>query len=252
MGPEVRIAVRGWAACAPGLSGAEDWRRWSLQPTVPAGDLSAGLPQMAPMMRRRLNALGRMALQAAWECQGDDLGLPLVFASRYGDATRSLGLLEELCQGQDVSPTGFNMSVHNAIGALYAIARQDRSNSVSVAAGRASAAAGLLEAASLLADGADEALLVCYDDTLPSPYEPFADEPPCAWAWAWRVAAPADGEGALSLALAPLSDGDEPDAPAGALPAGLEVLRFFLSGERELQQRVEGRCWQWRREERPC
>lgn len=193
-----------------------------------------------------------MALQAAWDCQGDDLGAPLVFASRYGDAARSLGLLEELCQGQEVSPTGFNMSVHNAIGALYAIVRQDRANAVCVASGRASVAAGVIEAAGLLADGANEALLVCYDDTLPTPYEPFRDEPPCAWAWAWRVATPAEGEAALRLTIAPLDGTAEPDEPAGALPAGLDVLRFFLSDEAELSQRLEGRCWQWRREGLPC
>jgi hypothetical protein len=136
------------------------------------------------------------------------------------------------------------MSVHNAIGALYAIARADRSNAVSVAAGRASAGAGLLEAAALLADGAPEVMLVCYDDTLPEPYEVFRDEPPCAWGWAWRLAQPAPGEEAITLRTGRVAQ----DAPAGVLPVGLDLLRFFLSGEPQLEQRVEGRQWLWQRE----
>lgn len=199
---------------------------------------------MAPMLRRRLNRLGRVALQAAWDCQGDDIGMPIVFASRYGDAARSLALLEDLVSGQEVSPTGFNMSVHNAIGALYAIARADRSNAVSVAAGRASAGAGLLEAAALLADGAPEVMLVCYDDTLPEPYEVFRDEPPCAWAWAWRIARPEGEEPPITVH----HGGHADDAPAAQLPAGLDLLRFFLSGEHRLEQRVEGQQWLWQRE----
>jgi hypothetical protein len=199
---------------------------------------------MAPMLRRRLNRLGRMALQAAWDCQGDDLGMPIVFASRYGDAARSLALIEDLASGQEVSPTGFNMSVHNAIGALYAIARADRSNAVSVAAGRASAAAGVVEAAALLADGAPEVMLVCYDDTLPEPYEPFRDESPCAWAWAWRLARPQSGEAAIALRR----EGRGGDAPSGELPAGLEPLRFFLGEDTQLAQCLEGGRWVWHKE----
>jgi hypothetical protein len=244
-GLQVRLNVRHWAACAAGLDGPQAWTAWSRAPWLPSGDHAPPLAAMAPMLRRRLNRLGRSALQAAWDCQGDAKDLPIVFASRYGDAARSLALIEDLAAGQEVSPTGFNMSVHNAIGALYAIARGDRSNAVSVAAGRASAAAGLLEAASLLADGAPEVMLVCYDDTLPEPYDAFRDEPPCAWAWAWRLAPASRGEAALSLS----SEGGigEPDEER-ELPAGLEPLRFWLAGAAELTQQLEGRRWTWKRE----
>lgn len=245
-GLPLRIAVRRWAACAAGLDGLAAWREWSRRPWLPVGDGMPALPAMAPMLKRRLNRLGRLALQAAWDCQGDELGVPIVFASRYGDAARSLALLEDLMCGREVSPTGFNMSVHNAIGALYAIARADRSNTVSLAAGRASAGAGLLEAAALMADGAPEVMLVCYDDTLPEPYEAYRDEAPCAWAWAWRVARAVPGEAAITLSTC---GGVYDDVPAAAaLPAGLDVLRFFLSGEPRLEQRLEGRRWVWQRE----
>jgi hypothetical protein len=203
------------------------------------------LSTMAPLLRRRLSPLGRTVLQAVWDCQRERVGMPMVFASRYGDAERSLALLEDLVCNQEVSPTGFTMSTHNAIGAMYSIARGERSNTVCVAAGRASAAMGLVEAAALLADGAPEVLLVSYDDALPFGYAVFRDEPPCAWAWAWRVALPASGEPVLAL-RAEAAEGDE--CASAELPAGLDLLRFMLvhhggGGEAALEQVLEGRRW---------
>jgi hypothetical protein len=244
-GPLVRLSVRRWAACAAGIKGAQNWAAWSRAPWLPIGEETPPLAGMAPMLRRRLDRLGRIALQAAWDCQGDDLGIPIVFASRYGDAARSLALIEEFAAGQDVSPTGFNMSVHNAIGALYAIARGDCANTVNIAAGRASAAAGFIEAAALVADAAPEVMLVCYDDTLPEPYEVFRDEPPCAWAWAWRLAPARGDEDAITLS----SEGGVAALQSeGALPAGLDLLRFWLAGDAELTQVLEGCRLHWARE----
>ena len=194
------------------------------------------------MMRRRMSRLGRMALQAAWDCQRDDVGMPTVFASRYGDVGRSLALLEEMARDATVSPTGFSLSVHNAIAGMYSIARADRGNAICVAAGRATAAAGLVEAAGLLADGAPEVLLVCYDETLPSEYVAFRDETPCTWAWAWRVARPRAGDRTLSLRAGAI---DARDATPASLPASLEVMRLFLAGNGSLVQHIDGRRWEW-------
>jgi len=248
-GPQARFAVRRWAACAAGLEGEAAWREWSRRPWVPTGDSTPPLAAMAPMLRRRLNRLGRIALQAAWDCQGEEIGMPIVFASRYGDAARSLALLEDLVSGQEVSPTGFNMSVHNAIGALYAIARADRSNAVSVAAGRASAGAGLLEAAALLADGAPEVMLVCYDAPLPGAWHEFETEPAAPYAWAWLMAPAADAGQRISLDWEPAVQDDEAQAGAAPspLPFGLDAMRFMLSGDASWQRACEGRRWQWSR-----
>jgi len=237
------VTVRGWSAWAPGLATPLAWMAWVQRPATPEGTGQPELGAMAPMMRRRMTRIGRMALQAAWECQRDDVGMPLVFASRYGDVGRSLALLDELARDTTVSPTGFSLSVHNAIAAMYSIARRDRSNAVCVAAGGATAAAGVVEAASLLADGAPEVLLVCYDEALPTDYAEFRDEPPCAWAWAWRVARPGPGDRRLSLRAGAIDSHEEMPA---TLPASLEVMRFFLAGKGPLVQHVDGRRWEWR------
>jgi hypothetical protein len=196
------------------------------------------------MLRRRLTRLGRMAVQVSGDCQGDDLGMPLVFASRYGDVVRSLELLRELDAQGDLSPAGFSMSVHNAISGMYSIARSDSAAAVCVAAGQASAAAGLIEAAGLLADGAPEVLLVAYDEPLPAPYEDFADDAACSWAWAWRVALPRTDDADVLRLRMDAEEGDEAGAATREeLPFGLDLLRLLLTRAPRLTRRVEGRCY---------
>jgi len=240
----LKLAVSRWSAWAPGLDTAEQWLAWARDAHVPEGDDQPALAEMAPLMRRRLTRLGRIALQASWACQIDDTGIPTVFASRYGDVGRSLSLLGDLARDGVVSPTGFTQSVHNAIGAMYAIARIDCSNALCVAAGRTSAAAGLIEAAGLLRDGAKQVLVVCYDEALPADYAEFRDEPPCVWAWAWLVTHPSAGAHQISLAVDASSQYSE---ATPALPASLEVLRHFLDGSGVLVQHMDGRRWEWQR-----
>lgn len=242
----MNFAINGWAACAAGLSQPAQWQAWAAAPRLPEPDgADAPLPQMPPMLRRRLAPLGRMAAQVAWQCQQEALGMPVVFASRYGDAARALRLLKEFAADAAMSPSDFALSVHNAIGAMYSIARTDMSAYSSVAAGAASAAAGLVEAAALLADGAPEVLLVCYDAPLPGEYAAFEDEPSCTYAWAWRVGPVQAGQPHFSLAWSPCEvEGDTVDG----LPFGLDVLRFSIDGGQQSFSRAsQGTCWTWSR-----
>lgn len=249
----IEFTVTDWAAWAPGLHEREAWQAWSRAPFAPVGDDTPALPEVPAMQRRRIERLGRMAVQAAWWCsQAEAAGVPLVFASRHGDVQRSFELLEQLARGEPMSPTHFGLSVHNAIAALYSIVRGERGNYLALAAGRATTEAALVEVAGLLADGAPEVLLVVYDARPPTVYADFLDEPDPFYAWSWRVRTA--GEGArLSLAWAADTAGTDATGctdtvdVAGSLPAGLDVLRFLLAEERIREHRVEGLHWTWRR-----
>lgn len=225
-----------WSAYADGLIDRAAWHRWAegfaplprpTVATVPA------LAEMPAMMRRRVDRLGRLACQVAYWCQ-PAAQAPMVFASRYGDAERSLSLMGDLVRGQPLSPTGFGLSVHNAISALYSIARGHTSNTVVVAAGRASAAAALTEAAALLADGAIEVLVVCYDAPLPGSYAEFEDQPSCEYAWAWRVTQPGrpghDGPAARTVRLTTgeIKTVTGASATTTGWPAGLALLHCIV------------------------
>jgi hypothetical protein len=241
------FAIKDWSAFAPGLTSQPEWLAWASEPFLPRGDATPALAEMPPMQRRRVDRLGRMALQVAWWCQqGHDEDIPLVFASRHGDLGRSYEMLCELAADQPLSPTHFSLSTHNAIAAQYGIARQRVDNCISVAAGTATAEAAVMEAIGLLADGSDEVLIVVYDCPLPDGYAQYADETEAAFAWSARLRRPDRGEVRYSLTNDAWRD-ESDRAETSVLPHGLEVLRFLIGQSPLLRHEENGRGWTWRR-----
>lgn len=197
------------------------------------------------MLRRRVDRLGRFALQAAYGCQGEAPPCPVVFASRYGEVSRSVDLLDNLARATPLSPTSFSLSVHNAIGALYSIARGDTTAYSAVAAGEETVEAAFVEGCALLSDGAPEVMVVVYDEPLPRPFEHFPAQVQMPHAWACRLRA-ADGEAGYSLTCGAAAGA--PDSPeANALPEALSVLRFLVQGDERFEHRVGPRLWRWQR-----
>ncbi|MEL1264370.1 beta-ketoacyl synthase chain length factor [Pseudoxanthomonas putridarboris] len=241
----IGFTVKEWAAWAPGLVDRDAWRAWARAPWRPVGEDMPALPEVPPMQRRRIERLGRMAIQTAWWCQQAQAdSVPLVFASRHGDVARSMELLDALANGQPLSPTTFGLSVHNAIAALYSIIRGQHGNYLAIAGGKATAETACVEAAGLLADGAGEVLLVVYDAPLPEVYRNFADEPDAGFAWCWRLGRQDDDGIKLKLSWEAATE----SVPAtGGLPHGLDVLRFLLAGEPALALVEDGVRWQWQR-----
>lgn len=244
----IEFSVIGWSAWAPGLSSPRDWLDWAAaDPVAPHGDGAPALADVPAVMRRRIDRLGRMAIASADACDVTQAreDIPLVFVSRHGDVAGSVELLRALGQAQPLSPTAFSLSVHNAVAALYSIVRKRRGNYLALAAGAASVENACVEAAGLLADGAPEVLLVCYDGPLPDVYADFADEPAHHHAWCWRVA-PAGTPGE-QLALEWAGEPDPVEDPAPSLQHGLAVHRFLLAGAPQLDTTVDGQRWRWRR-----
>ncbi len=188
------------------------------------------------MTRRRIDPLGRAALQVAFQAQGEVPTGPVVFASRWGEIARSVALLRQLAEGEPLSPTAFSLSVHNANSAIYSIARVDTANYAAVSAGPASAAAAVCEALGLLADGAAQVLVVSVEAELPEPYQGFERHPTPLRAWA-ALLEPAE-QGLSLQACAAEVQTDETD-----LPSDLAVLRVLTGAVPQLRQ--DG--WLWSR-----
>ncbi len=242
------FTIRDWSAFAPGLADKAEWIAWAADPFLPQGDATPALAEMQPLLRRRVDRLGRMALQVAWWCQqGPDNAIPMVFGSRHGDLGRTYEMQRSLAQGEPLSPTHFGLSTHNAIAAQYSIARQLTGNCICVSAGTATAEAAVVEALGLLADGIEEVLVVVYDGPLPEAYADYRDEPETAFAWTARLARPQAGDVRYRLQVA----GGQSDVDAQAarmLPHGLEVLRFLVGGLPMLEHQDDGRSWRWQRD----
>lgn len=227
---EFEFTILDWAAYANCMTEQQQWLAWATGlPKLPPVDAQPPPPlaEMPAMMRRRLGNLGRFACHVAWLCQEQPDPAPMVFASRYGDSERSLGLLGELVQGQPLSPTAFGLSVHNAVSALYGIARGHTGNTIAVCAGRATVGAALTEAAALLSDGAPEVLVVYYEALLPPNYTVFQDEDLAEYAWCWRVGPVQASKPQVRLCVG--TEGVERAAmDTPTWPSGLSLLRYVL------------------------
>ncbi len=109
--------------------------------------------------------------------------VPVVFASRYGEAGATLALLRTLARREPLSATAFSHSVHNAQAGLFSIAARNQSAASAVAAGGDTFGAAFLEAIATMQRGRHHrALLVVADETLPEAFARFQEEPPVTYA----------------------------------------------------------------------
>ncbi len=81
------------------------------------------LSHVKPMQRRRLSKSARNVFSLLKNFDLKDT--PVVFSSKYGELNRCYDLLQTLSQDEDISPTSFSLSVHNAISSQYAIFSQN-------------------------------------------------------------------------------------------------------------------------------
>lgn len=179
-----------------------------------------------------------MTFQVAWplaDAHGEPL--PLIFASRHGETPRTLSILQELARGEPLSPTQFSLSVHNAIIGQWSILRGDHSEMNALATGRDGLEHAVLEACTLLAEGASGVLVVIAEEAPPTLYAPQIDDVPFPYA-VGLLLTPGGSHG-LSGAPAPA------DAATSAWPHALELLRL-LEAPGALHLAYAGRAWHWR------
>lgn len=236
----------------PGISSREEWQDWQRGGRQPVAGDSPSVQQIPPMLRRRLSPLGKMALSVAWPLLAEGDSMPSVFCSRHGELERTAGMLQNLARGEALSPTHFSLSVHNAIGGVFSIARGDTSALTALAVGVEDMSQALLETRLILAEQQSaEALCLIYDAPLPEVYSEFGNYPQWPYAAAFVVGppGPADAsEPALSVERCAAEDlppsADRPEAPDE--PQALAFIRFLLAGpRRDLYLPSRRDYWRW-------
>jgi hypothetical protein len=171
----IRVYVEGVGLCGPGLAG------WEASAPVLRGaaayvQAEAVLPalHLLPANERRRApktailalAVGAAACAAAGR---DPASLAAIFTSSGGDGGTIHDILHVLASPvRELSPTKFHNSVHNAASGYWGIATGATSASTSLCAHDGSFAAGLLEAAALLA-ARQPVVLIAYDVPYPAP-----------------------------------------------------------------------------------
>lgn len=243
---QIEFSISHVEAWAPGVTSQLEWQEWAAGMRAIGSSGEPTLQQMQPLLRRHAGRLGRFACSVAYDALGDLREVPVVFSSRYGEVSRSVELLSALAAGDELSPSTFGLSVHNAIPGLFSMARKETANSISLAAGDDSAEFGLIEACSLLDDGAEQVLLVVADVPLPAIYEAFADTSAEAFGWAALISRPTESSMRLQWSEAPSIE----NRAANEMPrqAALDALAVLIGDRQEVTRTSGTRQWRWTRQ----
>ena len=145
----------------------QKWSSWPLTSIDQASlDQKVILSSIPLMLRRRLSPLAKDIFCAIINCIGNNNNLPVVFSSSHGELAKSFKMMEELEQGGEISPTAFSLSVHNAIAGLFSIVYKNKLPYTVVAPGEEGIAVAFIEALGVLSEGAENTLVVMYDEPL--------------------------------------------------------------------------------------
>ncbi len=233
--------IANWRAFTPGINNHEDWQAWLHDSAYRQENLQPDLSFLPAMQRRRLSPLARMVFQVAWPLAQEQEQQPVVFCSRHGETSRNLGLLTELGRGEELSPTNFSLSVHNAIIGLWSIMRKDTSEMTAISATDAGLELAVTEAVMLLASGASSVLVIVAEDCQPELYQPWIDDVPFAYALALQIVAGEDWCLEVSSNVSCVAKDKK-------MPPALALLPLLL-GQTDCLSSVSatGTNWLWRR-----
>ncbi|WKD49928.1 beta-ketoacyl synthase chain length factor [Microbulbifer spongiae] len=172
----IEFLITAWRAWYSGISELSEWQRWRCEKALPEGENQADVSFLTAMQRRRLSPLSKAALNAAYPLlkQRD---IPLLCCSVHGESVRTHSLLKSAAAAEDLSPTAFGLSVHNGIAGQLSILCSVQSPAFALAGGDFPLLAGLLEAVGILQDGAEELLIIFYEEPLPEMYQSSAQSP---------------------------------------------------------------------------
>ncbi len=244
---EITLAVCRWAAWAPGVTETSSWHAWAEGVKSINGPVAPDVQFVAPLMRRRLSGLSRMVFRVAVDClANEEQSVAYVFCSRYGEYNRSYAILTDLANGGPASAAAFSNSVHNTSASLFAIEKQDTSQSTAMAGGEATLETAFMEAWSLLSDGIAPAVLVVYhDEPLPELYRGQPTTVLNSAAFGMLLRLPAPGREAINLRLSWHPHEVVPAEPCSTSDPALQVLGLLLKDGVPVTLDTERLVWTW-------
>lgn len=169
------IFIKDWKAISGSISENQQWTDYFANPSLfdEVKNTFAELAILPAMQRRRLSAFAKLAL-APVIALDPERKLPSIFSSQHGDLMKTSALLDDIAGKQELSPTRFSLSVHNAASGLYGIYTNNRQPSTAIAAGNDTLHMAVIEAYGQLMSGDYSEIIVIYtENTIPIEYEPF-------------------------------------------------------------------------------
>ncbi|MGZ5009775.1 MAG: beta-ketoacyl synthase chain length factor [Methylobacter sp.] len=236
------FVVRSWSAWAPGLNSHEDWQKWHDHQAFVQAEKAAIPVKVPKILQRRLSLLARAVFHAADDCIDSDKPLPIIFSSAHGEVNKSLEMLQSMQKGEDVSPTAFSLSVHNAISGLFSMAYGCHQEITVIAPGQDGIAPAFIEALGLLQERhTDEVLIILYDEPLSDFYPslPFVLNAPAVCALALKISLTGSGLALqLNRSSAHRDDGEH------ALQI-FSFIKFLVTDKKTLALGNHRHSWEW-------
>ena len=220
---------------------------WNVWPPIAVDDEKLALLQktiltsVPKMLKRRLSPLAKTVFCAALSCEKEVSALPIVFSSTHGELAKSLKMMKTIEAGEEISPTSFSLSVHNAIAGLFSIAFDNKIQATVLAAGEEGMATAFIEAAGLFHEGESEVLVVFYDEPLPD-FFPSAPYQVTAKTCAVALKLIQEGAGQKVTFEKGSISGDEGEQPL-QLPKLIDFLTCQI--QQKLQIITPRHSWHW-------
>jgi hypothetical protein len=200
------------------------------------------VPKCVPkILQRRLTPLAKAVFAVADSCINLGESLPVVFSSAHGELDKALAMLNVIQAGEELSPTAFSLSVHNAIAGLFSITYRNHQEITVIASGQEGIAPAFIDALGILHEGAEEVLMILYDEPIADfyPIAPFNLNTALPCVLALTISLSGDG---LPLSLGRcVQSGDDGEHSVQLLA----FLNFLVSEEPLLSLGNQGHGWTW-------
>lgn len=237
----LRFSIEKWEACAPDISDHKDWFQWAMHPYCPS--LIAPPPNLPDVsflpaiQRRRLSPLARMVFSCAWPLASTEPPMPMIFASRHGETSRSFQLLQTVSAQETLSPTSFALSVHNAIVGQWSIIRKETQETIALTGDEDMLEHAIQEACLLINAGAPRVLIVLAEERPPPAYEAWITDVPFSYAIALQISAGNEWQ----ISLTSPSTGQTPQP----WPNPLNLLQRIILKTPSWHHDSPRRQWHW-------
>ncbi len=194
------------------------------------------ISSIPPLLRRRLNSLGRSCASEVLQHIKKDENIPVIYCSQHGDIERTYKILKEAAKGEPASPMNFSLAVHNAILGVLSIHLGLTSSINSISSSQQGLVPVLLEASGILMSGAEKVLCILCDVSLPAIYFDEQSLPRNSYAMSFIVT---KSEG-TSLSL--LQSKEKVNMKkTEQMPT--ELIKFLSSEEKEIYLNHNGLKW---------
>ena len=171
------------------------------------------------MLRRRMNAVEKIAIALAARVAPESADYTVVFASRFGEWNQTIKLVRQFYEDKEMSPAGFSNSVHNAAMGYLSLLTHNKNSYTSIAGGHKT-----IETALLTALVSDKPVLFVYaEEKNPEEYNHLFKKPVASHGCALFI----DKSGKNAYELAP----NNQDLPA----LSFEKLQESMQNNTEIQ-----------------